>query len=39
MDEAVHVLPYRVSHLRAPLGKGSPRGSGEDAGKPHPRGG
>jgi hypothetical protein len=26
-----------VSHLRAPLGKGSPRESGADAGKPHPR--
>jgi hypothetical protein len=38
MDKAVHVLPYRVSDLRAPLGKGSPRESGEAAGKPHPRG-
>jgi len=39
MDKAVHVLPYRVSHLRAPLGKGRPRASGEDAEKTHPRGG
>ena len=23
MDNAIHVLPYRVSALRAPLGKGS----------------
>ncbi len=38
MDKAVHVLPYKVSRLRAPLGKGSPRESGGDAGKPHPRG-
>ena len=38
MDKAVHVLPYRVSHLREPLGKGSPRESGKDGGKPHPRG-
>ena len=38
MDKAVHVLPYKVSHVRAPLGKGSPRECGEDAGKPHPRG-
>jgi hypothetical protein len=28
-----------VSRLRPPLGKGSRRESGEDAGKPHPRGG
>src|SRR5580693_7650401 len=39
MDKAVHVLPYRVSLLRPPLGKGSPRESGKNAGKPHPRGG
>jgi hypothetical protein len=38
MDKAVHVLPYRVSYLRLPLGNGCPRVSGEDAGKPHPRG-
>jgi hypothetical protein len=39
MDKASHVLPYRVSHLRAPFGKGRPCESGEDAGKTHPRGG
>jgi len=39
MDKAVHVLPYRVSLLRPPLGKGSPREFGKNAGKPHPRGG
>jgi hypothetical protein len=30
MDKAVHVLPYRVSCLRPPLGKGSPRESDKD---------
>jgi hypothetical protein len=39
MDKASHVLPYRVSHLRAPFGKRRPCESGEDAGKTHPRGG
>jgi hypothetical protein len=28
MDKAVHVLPYRVSRLRPPLGNGSPCESG-----------
>jgi hypothetical protein len=37
MDNAVHVLPYKVSLLRAPRGKGSPREPCADAGKPHPR--